>query len=255
MAATITISERLRQVLGQAGSVCALSGAGVSAESGVPTFRGKEGLWKKFKPEDLANFASFIKNPELVWEWYSYRRKLINEVSPNPGHVALARMQELVPDFTLVTQNVDNLHARAGSRNVVELHGNIMRSYCLKCGLFAGESLPESLAGIPRCEHCGGMLRPDVVWFGELLPEGAFQKAVEAARRCDLFLSVGTSGIVHPAASIPRIARESGAYVVEINPEYTDLSPGMNETLLGPSGTVLPTLFSLMKEHHDHQQA
>jgi NAD-dependent deacetylase len=254
MAGAIAISDRLREVLGRAESVCAMSGAGVSAESGVPTFRGKEGLWKKFKPEELANFDSFIRNPELVWEWYSYRRKLISEVNPNPGHIALARMQELVPDFTLVTQNVDNLHARAGSRNVIELHGNIMRSYCLKCGLFAGEFGQETAAGIPHCEHCGGMLRPDVVWFGELLPQGSFQKAVEAAQRCDLFLCVGTSGIVHPAASIPRIARETGACVVEINPEYTDLSPGMTETLLGPSGAILPALFSIMKEYHGHQQ-
>ncbi len=162
-------------------------------------------------------------------------------------------MQELVPDFTLVTQNVDNLHARAGSRNVVELHGNIMRSYCMECGLFASEHRQET-AGIPRCEHCGGLLRPDVVWFGELLPQGAFQKAVEAAQRCDLFLCVGTSGIVYPAALIPRTAREAGACVVEINPEYTDLSPGMTETLLGTSGAILPALFSIMKEYHGHQQ-
>lgn len=234
--------------------MCALSGAGVSAESGVPTFRGNDGLWKKFRPEELANFDSFIKNPDLVWEWYSYRRKLISEVRPNPGHIALALMQDIVPDFTLVTQNVDNLHVRAGSRNVVELHGNIMRSYCLECGLFAGDTLQEPRAGIPRCEHCGGMLRPDVVWFGELLPLGAFQKAAEAAQRCDVFLCVGTSGIVYPAASIPVMARETGAYVVEINPEYTDLSPGMHETLLGPSGEILPGLLSIMKEYHGSQQ-
>lgn len=254
MAGTVEVSGRLRAVLQKAESVCVLTGAGVSAESGVPTFRGDDGLWKKFRPEELANFASFIKNPDLVWEWYSYRRKLIHEVRPNAGHGALAAMQDIVPDFTLVTQNVDNLHTRAGSRNVVELHGNIMRSYCVKCGLFAGESDQGPLDGVPRCEHCGGLIRPDVVWFGELLPQGAFQTAVEAAQRCDLFLLVGTSGIVYPAASIPGVAREHGAFVVEINPERTDLSHTMNETLLGPSGAVLPVLYSIMKEYHGHKQ-
>ncbi|MEX1138406.1 MAG: NAD-dependent deacylase [Bacteroidota bacterium] len=254
MAVKLEVSDRLGTILRKTESVCVLTGAGVSAESGVPTFRGDDGLWKKFRPEELANFGSFMKNPDLVWEWYLYRRRLINEVRPNAGHSALAQMQDIVQDFTLVTQNVDNLHARAGSRNVVELHGNIMRSYCLECGLFAGEGTQKPLIGVPRCEHCGGMLRPDVVWFGELLPQGAFQKAVEAAQRCDLFLLVGTSGIVYPAASIPGIAREAGAFVVEINPEYTDLSPGMSETLLGPSGAILPDLLSIMKEYHDHQQ-
>lgn len=254
MAGKVEVSDRLRDALRKAESVCVLTGAGVSAESGVPTFRGDDGLWKKFRPEELANFASFMKNPDLVWEWYHYRRKLIHEVLPNAGHVALAAMQDIVPDFTLVTQNVDNLHSRAGSRNVVELHGNIMRNYCIECGLFAMESEQHTSDRVPRCEHCGGLLRPDVVWFGELLPQGAFQKAVEAAQRCDLFLLVGTSGIVYPAASIPGIAREIGAFVVEINPERTDLSPGMSETLLGPSGAILPGLYSIMKEYHDHQQ-
>ena len=149
MAASVKVSEHLRETLRKAEFVCALSGAGVSAESGVPTFRGNEGLWKKFKPEELASFDSFIKNPDLVWEWYSYRRKLISEVRPNAGHIALARMQELVPDFTLVTQNVDNLHARAGSRNVVELHGNIMRSYCWSADC-SGDSGTASPANNPH---------------------------------------------------------------------------------------------------------
>lgn len=254
MAGTIKVSDRLRDILRNAESVCVLTGAGVSAESGVPTFRGNDGLWKKFRPEELANFANFIKNPDLVWEWYSYRRKLIHEVRPNAGHVALAAMESIMPDFTLVTQNVDNLHAKAGSRNVVELHGNITRSYCVTCGLSAGESDQDTADRAPSCKSCGGLIRPDVVWFGELLPQGAFQKAVEAAQRCDLFLLAGTSGIVYPAASIPGIAREHGAFLVEINPERTDLSPGMNETLLGPSGSILPDLCSIMKEYHGHQQ-
>jgi NAD-dependent deacetylase len=163
-------------------------------------------------------------------------------------------MQDIVHDFTLVTQNVDNLHARAGSRNIVELHGNITRSYCLECGLFAMESEQSEFKGSPRCEHCQGLLRPDVVWFGELLPEGAFQKALEAARRCDLFLIIGTSGIVYPAASLPLTARETGAYVLEINPVPTDLSPRVSETIAGKAGDVLPELLRSMKEYHGHQQ-
>jgi len=254
MAGRVNISARLHDILAKAESICVMTGAGVSAESGVPTFRGNDGLWKKFRPEELASFDAFIRNPELVWEWYAYRRKLISEVRPNPGHRALAEMQDVIPDFTLVTQNVDNLHTRAGSRDVIELHGNIMRSYCLDCGLFAGGSVQEIPSGIPSCEHCGGMLRPDVVWFGEILPQPAFQKAAEAAGRCDVFLSVGTSGIVYPAASIPRMAREAGAYVVEVNPDSTDLTPGISETLSGPSGVVLPDLLSILKEYHGHQQ-
>jgi len=179
----------------------------------------------------------------------------MKEVQPNPGHRALVRMEELFPDFTLVTQNVDNLHERAGSRNVLELHGNITRSYCVDCGLTAGERAQEGFARAPRCESCGGLLRPDVVWFGELLPVVTFEKAMEAARRCDVFLTVGTSGVVYPAASIPLTAREAGAYTVEVNPEYTDLSPRMHETLIGTSGMILPVLVSIVKEKHGHRQA
>lgn len=248
-------SARLKSALRSAQSVCVLTGAGVSAESGVPTFRGSEGLWNKFRPEDLARFESFIRNPELVWEWYSYRKKVIRDVEPNAGHRALARMEEVVPDFTLVTQNVDDLHARAGSRNIVELHGNITRSYCIKCGLQAGARAQEDFSRVPVCESCGGLLRPDVVWFGENLPAGAFEKAMDAANRCDVFLTVGTSGVVYPAASIPLAAREAGAFTVEINPEYTDLSPRMHETLIGPSGEILPALENILKEEHGHQQA
>jgi NAD-dependent deacetylase len=247
------ISPRLAEVLSSAESICVLTGAGVSAESGVPTFRSAGGLWEKFSPEDLARFESFIRNPDLVWEWYNYRKKVLSEVAPNEGHVALARMQDLVPDFTLVTQNVDGLHARAGSRNVVELHGNITRSYCIQCKLFAGEEEQATFDRTPKCRTCGGLLRPDVVWFGELLPAGAFEKAMEAAHRCDVFLSVGTSGVVYPAASIPLAARSAGAYVVEINPEYTDLSPRMNETILGPSGKVLPHLVTILTQRHSHE--
>lgn len=251
----MNISPSVRKHVADAESVCVLTGAGISAESGVPTFRGEEGLWKKFKPEELANFDAFIRNPELVWEWYSYRKKLISDVQPNPGHYALAEMQNLIRDFTLVTQNVDNLHARAGSRGILELHGNIMRSYCSRCRRPASEELLQEAQKVPVCGHCGGLIRPDVVWFGEYLPPGVFEEAVDAARRCDLLLCVGTSGVVYPAASIPVTAKEHGAFVLEINAEYTDLSSRVSESMIGKSGEILPLLLQIMKEHHDHESA
>ncbi|HWP82157.1 MAG TPA: NAD-dependent deacylase [Bacteroidota bacterium] len=243
------LSERFQQVLVEAKSVCVLTGAGVSAESGVPTFRGNEGLWSKFKPEELANFDAFIKNPKLVWEWYAYRRRVIGEVQPNPAHAALVDMESLFQDFTLVTQNVDNLHTRAGSKHVIELHGNIERSYCINCRRPSNEQITEENIP-PRCSQCGGLIRPDVVWFGELLPQDQFMRAEAAAERCDLFLCVGTSAVVYPAASLPLTALEHGAYVVEINAEYTDLSSRVQETLLGKAGIILPQLVHHLKMAH-----
>jgi NAD-dependent deacetylase len=236
------ISKTLEHVLEATASVCVLTGAGISAESGVPTFRGDDGLWKKFRPEELASFDAFIHNPQLVWEWYNYRRKLIETVTPNEGHRALARMEKAFSDFTLVTQNVDNLHRRAGNKNVLELHGNIMQSYCVDCGArenhpdFSGENT------IPRCKSCGGLVRPDVVWFGEMLPPDVFETAKRAAQHCNLFISVGTSAIVYPAASLPTTAKQAGAYTVEVNIERTEQSSLFDETLLGKAGDVLPTI-------------
>lgn len=228
----------------RAESICVLTGAGISAESGVPTFRGEEGLWKKFRPEELANFDAFIRNPDLVWEWYAYRRKLIHDVKPNSAHYALVDLERRVKYFTLVTQNVDNLHRRAGSQHVVELHGNIERSYCIECRMTTPELKLDELKGAPRCEQCGGLIRPDVVWFGEMLPVDAFAGAEAASRQCDVFLCVGTSAVVYPAASLPYIALDHGAYVVEINREYTDLSSRAHESLLGKAGDILPGLLS-----------
>ena len=234
------IPETLVTRLREANSVCVLTGAGISAESGVPTFRGEHGLWKKYRPEELANFDAFIRNPDLVWEWYAYRRKLIHEVKPNPGHFALAEMERRFEDFTLVTQNIDNLHRRAGGKRVFELHGNIERSYCIECRTFVADLKLDESKVAPRCGKCGGLIRPDVVWFGELLPADAFAEAESAASRCDVFLSVGTSAVVYPAASIPYLALEHGAYVVVINPERTDLSFNAQETVLGKAGEILP---------------
>ncbi len=236
------LSEGFRNVLQRAQSVCVLTGAGISSESGVPTFRGADGLWKKFRPEELANFDAFISNPQLVWEWYNYRKKLIDSVSPNAGHLALAQMEEQVEDFTLVTQNVDNLHRRAGSKRVLELHGNIMKSSCIDCGKRDDTPVFPGPAGVPRCTSCSGLIRPDVVWFGEMLPQDAYDEAEAASRRCDLFLSVGTSAVVYPAASLPLTAKQGGAYVVEINIERTEQSNRFDEVLLGKAGDILPSI-------------
>lgn len=235
------LRDRLRRVE----SVCVLTGAGISAESGVPTFRGDEGLWKKFRPEELANVDAFLRNPQLVWEWYRYRRRLIGEVHPNAGHEALARWEARGKPFTLVTQNVDGLHRRAGSRNVIELHGDIQRTLCLDCrGEVAPVDETVDLAAL-RCA-CGGRVRPGVVWFGESLPEGALERAAEAAEACELFLCVGTSGAVYPAAALPAVARRAGAFVVEVNPERTAVSAQMHATLLGRAGEILPQLLAAL---------
>lgn len=241
-------STRLIEKLASATAVAALTGAGISAESGVPTFRGNEGLWKKFKPEELANFDAFIKNPDLVWEWYAYRKKLTAEVKPNPGHFALAEMEKLLQNFAVITQNIDNLHRRAGSLNVYELHGNIERNYCIDCGRrYRNEELALGPSA-PHCVECNGLIRPDVVWFGELLPSDQWELAERAARDADVFFSIGTSAIVYPAASLPMLAKENGAYLVEINPEMTPLSHYADETLLGKSGEILPGLVAAIKK-------
>ena len=219
-----------------------LTGSGVSAESGVPTFRDAQtGLWARYEPQELATPEAFERDPGLVWEWYEWRRGLVREAEPNPGHLALAELERRASSFTLVTQNVDGLHGRAGSNNVLELHGNIMRSKCSVEGLeveprAGDESVP------PLCPGCGAFLRPDVVWFGESLPEDAFAAASAAARSCDVFLSVGTSSLVYPAASLPSEAARSGAVVVEVNPDETPLTPYADYALRGRAGAVLPAL-------------
>ena len=222
--------------------IVVLSGAGISAESGVPTFRDAQtGLWAKYDPQELATPEAFRRNPRLVWDWYAWRRDLISSVSPNPGHVALARMERLAPRLTVITQNIDSLHQQAGNRDVIELHGNLSRTKCLDEDRVV-EQWEETEERPPRCPHCGGYLRPDVVWFGEVLPPLALHRAVEASRTADVFLTVGTSGIVYPAASLPLEAMEAGGLVVEINPDDTPLSHWMTHTFRGPSGIVLPAI-------------
>ncbi len=236
-----SVSPALKSVLTQDTKVVVLTGAGISAESGVHTFRGEDGLWKKFRPEELATFDAFMANPELVWEWYEYRRKIIEQIKPNPAHLALVEFQNYFEKFDLITQNVDGLHHQAGSRNVVELHGNIKRNKCIKCGT-KYETLEKATQGIPPKCQCGGNIRPDVVWFGEMLPENAINYAFKVSSDCDLFFAVGTSAVVHPAASLPVIAKRSGAYVVEVNIEPTEISGLTDESLIGKAGEIMPLL-------------
>jgi NAD-dependent deacetylase len=226
--------------------VIAFTGAGVSAESGVPTFRGNDGIWKRFKPEELANLDAFMRNPELVWEWYKARKRVIAEVKPNAGHVALVEMEKMFSSFAVITQNIDNLHRRAGSSAVFELHGNIERNYCMKCGKNFANEVVLTGEGIPYCE-CGGLIRPDVVWFGEMLPEDEWNGAMRACHSADVLLTIGTSGVVFPAASLPIEAKRSGAFVVEINPEPTPLTDIADEFVRGRSGEILPSLVEHLK--------
>lgn len=232
----------LLSFLRKAKSIAVLTGAGVSQESGLRTFRdAQSGLWAQYRPEDLATPEAFRRNPKLVWDWYAARRKMAGDVKPNPGHFALAEMERRFPDFVLITQNVDGLHQRAGSLKVVELHGNIGRVKCFDCGLPA-QSWDDTGSHVPRCVSCGGPLRPDVVWFGEMLPHLALETAIEAARQCDAFFSIGTSGLVQPAASLAFAALNRGALVVEINLEPTPLTEKADFFLQGKSGEILPEL-------------
>ncbi len=222
--------------------VAVLTGAGISQESGLPTFReAQTGLWAQYRPEDLATPEAFERDPQLVWEWYSTRRLKTGEVKPNPGHYALVEMERRIPEFTLITQNVDGLHQRAGSRQVIELHGNITRVRCSRCGeRFAEWEQPES--GVPPCPRCGAKLRPDVVWFGEMLPPRALNLAMAAAQFCQMFFSVGTSALVEPAASLPYLARLAGARLVEVNLKETPLTSYADYVLQGKAGEILPAL-------------
>jgi len=242
------IPDNLIKRLVLAEKVAALTGAGISAESGVPTFRGADGIWKKLKPEELANFDAFMRNPELVWEWYNMRKRLISDIKPNPGHYALADMEEIFGSgFSLATQNIDNLHFRAGSKNIYELHGNIERSYCIKCLEFKKDISISEEQKIPYC-HCGGLIRPDVVWFGENLPEDVIDSAMEAAKNADVYISIGTSGNVYPAAGLPSIAKRHGAFTIEINVERTLISNEFDAVLIGKSGEILPEIVKLIRE-------
>jgi NAD-dependent deacetylase len=227
--------------------VAVLTGAGVSAESGVPTFRDADGLWEGYRIEEVATPEAFERQPEVVWRFYNQRRANLAAVRPNPGHLALAELERRFPGdrFTLITQNVDGLHRQAGSRRVLELHGNLTWTRCTACGRREHRGT-EPLGDLPRCTVCDGLVRPEIVWFGEALPEGVYGAAVEAAFRCQAFLTVGTSAVVHPAAGLITLARRGGATTIEVNPTHTAASGVVDIRLVGPSGVVLPRLLERM---------
>ena len=242
------IPQDLIDLLRQTARLVALTGAGVSQESGLRTFRDAQtGLWAQYKPEELASPEAFRRDPKLVWDWYAWRREAVKGVRPNAGHYALVSMEQHSPQFTLITQNVDGLHRMAGSQRLLELHGNIQRVRCADCYTFA-EVWGDDTESVPRCTVCGGMLRPDVVWFGEALPRDQLEAAVEAARSCDVFFSIGTSGVVQPAASLAFAAHNRGAAVVEINAERTPLTSKADYALQGKSGEILPQLVQAVWE-------
>src|SRR5262245_26363364 len=239
---TFNIPSELATILRDARHIAVLTGAGVSAESGIPTFRDAQtGLWAKYNPQELATPQAFRRDPRLVWEWYAWRRELVSRAAPNPAHLALAAIERRVPQFTLITQNVDGLHQQAGSRNVIELHGNIARVKDFEEDALV-DRWEETGDVPPRCPRCGGHLRPDVVWFGELLPEKALEAAREAAMSCDLLFSIGTSAAVEPAASLPSLAQRRGATIVIVNPEMRSSASRGFFVLSGPAGVVLPAL-------------
>jgi NAD-dependent deacetylase len=230
-----------RELLARATRIAVLTGAGISAESGISTFRGAGGLWRNFRAEELATPQAFARDPKLVWAWYDWRRGLISQAEPNAAHQALAQMERAKQHFALITQNVDGLHDRAGSRTIWKVHGDIWTLRCSRCGRervdlsFPLQPLP------PQC-GCGGLERPGVVWFGEGLPEDVWREAVEAARRAQVFLVVGTSAVVYPAAGLVELARSSGAKVVEVNVAESAVSEVVDYCLIGPAAQILPQL-------------
>jgi len=234
------IDNSLIEKLKNSSSLVFFTGAGISAESGIPTFRGKDGIWNKLKPEELANFDAFMRNPKMVWEWYNHRKKIIHDSKPNPGHITIAEMQNYFKSVIVVTQNIDNLHRRAGSESIYELHGNIERNFCINCKTFYNKEL-DFIDGIPKCK-CGGLIRPDVVWFGEYLPEDQFSGGEKAATNSDIFFIVGTSAVVYPAVGLVSMAKQSGSVLVEVNVDTTDISSYVDYSFKGEAGKFLPKI-------------
>ncbi|MCE1248883.1 MAG: NAD-dependent deacylase [Firmicutes bacterium] len=238
--------EKAAEILKETLSVAVLTGAGVSAESNIPTYRDADGLWNQFQAQDLATLEAFSKNPATVWEWYSYRQQLMLKCEPNPGHKIFVEMEKYFPEFTLITQNIDGLHQRAGSKDVVELHGNVMKARCMK----EEEKVFDFIAGdnyLPKCEDCGSLIRPHVVWFGEMLDSEVIGKATSAAANCEVFIMSGTSAVVYPAAGLPLIAIRNGAKLIEINLEETPVSDYAEISIRGKSGEILPEIWKLVK--------
>ncbi|ALV63065.1 NAD-dependent protein deacetylase of SIR2 family [Thermococcus sp. 2319x1] len=245
--------EEAAKLIAHSRFLIAFTGAGISAESGIPTFRDKNGLWEKYRVEEVATPEAFRRNPRLVWEFYRMRMKLMKGAKPNRGHLALAELERMGLLKAVITQNIDNLHREAGNKNVVELHGNIYRVKCTSCAyrenLLESEKLEEFLEeeGLLKCPKCGSLLRPDVVWFGEPLPQEALQKAFKLAERADVCLVIGTSGQVFPAAYVPYIVKENGGYVIEINPKESGITPIADIFLKGPAGEIMEHLLAKVK--------
>ncbi len=239
-------------ILSHARRLVVLTGAGISKESGIPTFReAQQGLWAQQDPQRLATMQGFLANPKLVWDWYQFRLGLVEQAQPNPGHRAIAELEERLPQVTVITQNVDGLHVQAGSRNVLELHGNIRRFKCLRGhSNLSVADLAGQDAAPPLCPHpgCGALVRPDVVWFGENLDYRGLNQAVAASEACDVMLIVGTSGVVQPAASLPYHAWNARARIVEVNPEASELTDLAHVYLAGPAGKLLPQVLAAIKE-------
>ena len=247
------MNTNLRQaasLLKRATRVACLTGAGASAESGVATFRDAQtGLWSKFDPQQLASQEGFAADPGLVWRWYMDRLATVDAVAPNPGHYALAALEARIPDFTLITQNVDDLHERAGSRRVLHLHGTIAHFRCNRCDApYLLRDADRTAEQPPTCPHCGDLVRPAVVWFGELLPGDVLEQAWAAAEQCDVMLVVGTSGVVYPAAQLPQVAQQAGAAIIAVNPEPTPITQRADLFLAGMSGQVLPQVLAAFDE-------
>jgi NAD-dependent deacetylase len=243
----MTIPEVLIEVFHKAKNIVVLTGAGISAESGIPTFRDAQtGLWQRYSPQELATPQAFEKDPELVWKWYAWRRTLISNAKPNPGHQALAQMEPLFTNFTVITQNIDGLHQEAGSKKVIELHGNIYQARCTVENLLFN-SWYDNDAFPPTCPSCGGLLRPNVVWFGENLPADALESAYSLSMQADIMLCVGTSAIVQPAASLPFVALRNHAFLIEVNPAPTPVTPYTEFHFHRPAGDVLPELYAAIK--------
>ncbi|MFN2251264.1 MAG: SIR2 family NAD-dependent protein deacylase [Anaerolineae bacterium] len=237
----IHIPAGLADLVAGAKSIAVLTGAGVSAESGISTFRDAHGLWSRFNPDEVATREAFLRDPVKVWDWYAERRVQIALAEPHAGHYALVEMERRSREFALVTQNIDEMHRRAGTKRLIELHGSISRVKCFDEDVVVDEW--DATGEVPpRCPQCGSRLRPDVVWFGESLPIDALGEAIAAAQRCDVFISVGTSGLVEPAASLPFEALRARAAIIEVNPEETPVSPFVRYALRAPAGEALPAL-------------
>lgn len=247
------LSDNLVREFRPSKKVVVLTGAGISAESGIPTFRGEDGLWKRYRVEELATPYAFQTNPKLVWEWYDWRRGIIAEAEPNPGHTAIAEMEQIFPDFLLITQNVDGLHRRVGNTKIIEIHGNLWQLRCVKEGTVR-ENYHVPLLDIPPTCECGALLRPHVVWFGESLDKEDLARSYNVIGECDLLLVVGTSAVVQPVASFPLMAKRRGAFVVEVNKEPTPISSLVDESLVGKAGEVLPALLARIKEAYRGRQ-